>query len=213
MKRQPLYLSGEPGIFEPILRGLGIGYTAYTNISGPPSGPPDLSMDGLASAEESACLAAADRSRMLQRIRRELPQQGFYAGVSHVTTSRGRPFTNGAGPALLGKVRGACCIVSSAISICPVEGLSLPLPDYDMVVSVKFETELIERDVFVDLRRKWKSMRRDFPTDPLTFLDRFYGRSFLLSSGGTSASMMTLDEIVRWKREELKGLLEIAGYL
>ncbi|NTW14454.1 MAG: hypothetical protein HGA31_05505 [Candidatus Moranbacteria bacterium] len=214
MKSKRLYLAGEPGIFGLILNRLAVPYTAYSDIHGSYTDVEDRVIgEETGWAGHLAETAAEQRMAVLREIRKpHLQSRGSYAGISHVTSHRHKMTYEGPGPELLRKVRGESCIVTSAFSIAPVPGAALPRPDYDLTISVRLESDLIEEDAIEFMRKGWGRKKREYPSDPLGFLYPFFCRSFLLSPNGTSGTMMSLEDIVGWKRDELKGLLEIAGY-
>lgn len=208
-----LYVAGDAGVFGPLLEGLDVPTVTYRGI-GDPFPEADTCPGGeICWAGRIAEELALARAEELESMRQPLGSDSFHAGIRHVVTCGNRIIRTPPGPELLREARGRRCVVASAFAIRPVEELSLPLLSASVVIELSLEMRPIADAVLSDMERTWRSRQAWHPEDGPAFLLSYARRARLIREDGTVGRNADLGKLIGWKRDELRGLLDIAGLL
>lgn len=206
MNARTLRIAGEPGIFGRILTDLGVTYTVEPDTGDRFPDPRGYFTEGTARwADHFVEVLAAEKAEILETVRRPSDDSDFHAGVQYVVVSDGRQIVPEREADLSEALRAGSCVAIGSLGILPIDGLSLPHMRYHVTIGIRFAGEPTKRDASAP-------RDDDRPYDPIPFLARRFRRMSMLAPDELPGPALPLGEILRIKREELKGMLDILGY-
>lgn len=205
-----LHIAGDPGLFGPLLQGLRVPVTVYpeTSVSKADKRPETLSCRAGRVAEELAETGA----ERLEMLRDPVRTGEFHAAVRHIAIRDGRIIHLPPGPDLLRETRGRSVVVASAIAVRPVEELSLPTLSSSVVIELALDMKPLSDGFLRNLERTRETEERGCPNDRPAFLLCYARRARCVRNDGYIGEAVDPEEYVGRKREELRGLLDIAGF-